>query len=104
VTGHPADPDRASEDAADRADWIRDLDAALSAAGLATRLKETAGCLDVTTTIHSPGHKPTDVVVDEDGYIELHWWRPPDATPQQVAGIIARALNALGAVDQGTGP
>jgi hypothetical protein len=84
-------------DAQAREDWIRDVDAALSAAGLSTRLKETAGCLDVSAAIDQPGRKPGQVIVDEDGYIELHWWSTPRATPQQVARTITSALATLAA-------
>lgn len=90
--------DRARDPGAElRADWIRDVDAALSAAGLGAQLKESAGCLDVTAAIHQSGRKPGEVIVDEDGYVELHWWVPSDATPQQVTGAIISALAALAA-------
>jgi hypothetical protein len=78
-----------------RADWIGDVDAALSAAGLATQLQQTAGGLDITATIHQPGRKTTYVIVDEDGYVEIHWWSSAEATPQQVADAIRGALAAL---------
>ena len=84
-------------DAELRADWIGDVDAALSAAGLATQLKQTAGGLDITATIHQPGRKTTDVIVDEDGYVEIHWWSSAEASPQQVADAIRAALAALAA-------
>lgn len=77
------------------ADWIGDVDAALSAAGLATQLRQTAGGLDITATIHQPGRKTTDVIVDEDGYVEIHWWSSPEATPLQVADAIRGALAVL---------
>ena len=87
-----------------RAQWIRGVDAALSDTGLATRLNETAGCLDVTVTVHEPGRKPTDVIVDEDGYIEIHWWSDPDAPAQQLASLIASALATLAAAPVVAGP
>lgn len=96
MTG-PASPGSEPDDrdGQDRADWIRDLDTALSAAGLSTRLRDSAGGLDLKATIHPPGQKPTDVIVDEDGYVELHWWCEPAATPQQVAAALTAALTAL---------
>jgi hypothetical protein len=99
VTG-PASPDHGREDnaqdpAGDRADWIRDIDTALAAAGLTTRLTETAAGFDVTAALHPSGHKPAEIVVDEDGYVELRWWTDPTATPRQVAAIITRALAAV---------
>lgn len=86
----PDDPDAQA-----RADWIRGIDAALDAAGLAPRLSQTAGGLDVTATIHQPGRRPAEVVVDEDGYLEIRWWSDPGVAPQQVAAAITSALSAL---------
>jgi hypothetical protein len=82
-------------DAQDRSDWIRDIDTALTAAGLTTRIRDSAGGLDLKATIHPPGQKPTDVIADEDGYLEIHWWSDPGATPQQVAEALTTALTAL---------
>lgn len=92
-TGAGPDPD--DPDAQDRQDWIRDLDTALTAAGLSTRIRETAGGLDLKATIHLPGQKSVDVIADEDGYLEIHWWSDPGATPQQVAEALTTALTAL---------
>jgi hypothetical protein len=93
--GSGPDDSARDPDAELRADWIHDVDAALSAAGLATQLQQTAGGLDITVAIHQPGRKTTDVIVDEDGYVEIHWWSSPEATPQQVADAIRGALTAL---------
>jgi hypothetical protein len=100
VTGPAARPDQGREDSAqdlaeDRADWIRDIDTALAAAGLTTRLNQTAAGFDVTAALHPSGDKPADVVVDEDGYVELRWWSDPGATPRQVAAVITSALAAV---------
>ncbi|MGH3396433.1 MAG: hypothetical protein ACRDPO_17265 [Streptosporangiaceae bacterium] len=72
----PDDPDSQA-----RADWIRGVDTALAAAGLATRLNQTAGGLDVTATIHPPGRKPAEIVVDEDGYLEIQLVERPGRGP-----------------------
>jgi hypothetical protein len=102
-TGTGPGPDDTARDpnAELRADWIGDVDAALSAAGLTTQLKQTAGGLDITATIHQPGRKTTDVIVDEDGYVEIHWWSSPEASPQQVADAIRGALAAISAAPAG---
>jgi len=90
--GTPADP----------AAWIRGIAAGLSAAGLAADLHETTASLDVTAVVHQPGRKETEVtrketevIVDEDGYIELRWRTGPGATPAEVTGAITRALTAI---------
>jgi hypothetical protein len=92
-TGSGPGPD--DPEAQDREDWLRGLDTALTAAGFTTRIRDTAGGLDLKATIHPPGQKPTDVIADEDGYLEIHWWSDPDATPQQVAAALTTALTAL---------
>ena len=67
----------------------------LSLAGIATHLHRTRGVLDLTATMRQPGHRETDVVVDQDGYTELHYWADPDATPAEVAYAITSALAAV---------
>jgi hypothetical protein len=75
--------------------WIRGITAGLSAAGLATDLHETTAGLDVTAVVQQPGRRETEVIVDEDGYIELRWWTSPGATPAEVTSTITRALAAI---------
>jgi len=81
--------------AADPAAWVRGIAAALSAAGLTADLHRTAAGLDVTATARPPGLKETEVLVDEDGYIEIRWWAAPGAAADQVAAAITRALTAI---------
>jgi hypothetical protein len=97
VTGPAPGPEPEPDDphAQARADWIRGIDAALGAAGLAPQLNQTAAGLDVTATIHHPGRKPAEIVVDEDGYLEIRWWSDRSLGPQEVAAAITRALTAL---------
>jgi hypothetical protein len=97
VTGPAPGPEPEPDDpyAQARADWIRGIDAALGAAGLAPQLNQTAAGLDVTAAIHHPGRKPAEVVIDEDGYLEIRWWSDPGVAPQQVVAAISRALTAL---------
>jgi hypothetical protein len=74
--------------------------AGLSAAGLTTRVHETQGVLDVTATLDRPSVKAIEVVIDDDGYAELRYWNPPGATPDQVTGVIVRALAAISAAQR----
>jgi hypothetical protein len=66
----------------------------LVAAGLAAAVYNTRGVLDVTATLDRPG-KATEVIVDEDGYVEIRYWNDPDATPEQVTAVITGALAAI---------
>jgi hypothetical protein len=75
--------------------WMRAIAAGLDAAGLDARVHDTCGVLDVTATLHRPGCKEIDVVVDEDGYVELRYWSAPGDTPAQVTATIGRALAAI---------
>lgn len=79
----------------DTAAWLAAITRELIAAGFAADLNETAGGLDLTASMHRPGQKETDVIVDEDGYAEIHWWTQPGATPAEVAAAIARAVTAV---------
>jgi hypothetical protein len=71
------------------------ITARLTAAGLDAAVHETRGVLDIEATWHQDGRKDTTVIVDEDGYVELTWWNPPDATPAQVTAAITAALAAI---------
>jgi predicted glycoside hydrolase/deacetylase ChbG (UPF0249 family) len=86
------------------ATWIRGIAAALTAAGLTADLHHTPVGLDLTATRHPPGQKETEVLVDEDGYIELRWWAVPGATAEQVAAAVTRALAAITAAGDRTQP
>jgi hypothetical protein len=67
----------------------------LAGAGLAAAVHDTRGVLDVTATLDQPGAKATEVLVDEDGYVEIRYWNNPDATPEQVTAVITSALAAI---------
>jgi len=69
----------------------------LAGAGLAAAVHDTRGVLDVTATWDQPGAKATEVLVDEDGYVEIRYWNHPDATPEQVTAVITGALAAIAA-------
>jgi hypothetical protein len=35
------------------------------------------------------------VIVDEDGYVEIRYWNPVGATPDEVAAVIMSALDVV---------
>jgi hypothetical protein len=74
---------------------MRVIAAGLGAGGLVAEVNQTRGVLDVTATLERPGSKPAEVVVDEDGYVELRYWNRPGATPEQVTAVILRALATI---------
>ena len=74
---------------------LRVIGAELSAAGLAIQLHHTPAGLALTATLHHSSRRETDVIVDEDGYTELHYWADPAATPAQAANAIVTALAAV---------
>jgi hypothetical protein len=71
--------------------------AQLSAAGVASVLHETKAGLDLTATLHQPGRRDVEVIIDEDGYAELRWWTAPGATPADMAAVITRAIASVAA-------
>jgi hypothetical protein len=74
--------------------------AALTAAGLTARVHITRGVLDVTATWERADGKAAEVIVDDDGYVEVRYWNHPWATPTQVAAVIVRALAAITATQR----
>lgn len=79
----------------DTAAWLKAIAAQLLTNGLPAVLNETAAGLDMTATLSRPGHKELDVIVDEDGYAELHWWADPGTTPAELAAVITRTVAAI---------
>ena len=79
---------------------MRAIAAGLTDAGLDTCLNETRGVLDVTATLDRPGAKASEVIVDEDGYVELRYWNQPGATPEQMTLVVVRALAAIAAAQR----
>jgi hypothetical protein len=74
--------------------------AALTAAGLTARVHITRGVLDVTATWEGADGKGAEVIVDDDGYVEVRYWNYPWATPAQVGAVIVRALAAITATQR----
>src|SRR5258708_7221483 len=89
----PSEP--AGGDAGETARRMRAIAAGLTAAPLDTHVPDPPGVLDVTASLHRPGHKQTEVILDDDGYIEIRYWNHPGATPGQVTAVITRALTAI---------
>jgi hypothetical protein len=79
---------------------MRAIAAGLTAAGLDVCLNETRGVLDVTATLDRPGAKTSEVVVDEDGYVELRYWNQPGVTPERITLVVVRALVAIAAAQR----
>lgn len=74
---------------------MRAIAAGLGSGGLVAEVNQTRGVLDITATSERPGGKPVEVVVDEDGYVELRYWNRPGATPELVTTVILRALATI---------
>jgi hypothetical protein len=74
---------------------MRAIAAGLGSRGLVAEVNQTRGVLDITATLERPGSRPAEVVVDEDGYVELRYWNRPGATPEQVTTVILRALATI---------
>jgi hypothetical protein len=55
----------------------------------------THGVLDITARLDQPAGKGVEVICDDDGYTQVSYWNPPDATPAQVTAIIAAVLAAI---------
>ncbi len=75
--------------------WLRDIAGKLSAARFDTRLHTTRAGSDLTVTLHHPGRREMEALIDDDGYIELRYWANPAATPAQVAHTIVRAFTIV---------
>ncbi|MDR0343787.1 MAG: hypothetical protein LBI49_11920 [Nocardiopsaceae bacterium] len=80
------------------AEWLRDVAAELTAAGIPAEVHDTRSVPDLTASAPAlDGGKPAEVVADPDGYAEIRYWNPPAATPAQASEVIIRALAAINA-------
>jgi hypothetical protein len=75
--------------------------AALAGAGLAAKVNQTQGVLDITASLGQPGGKAIDVTVDEDRYVQVSYWNAPGATPAHVVAVIAAVVAAITAAMPG---
>ena len=73
---------------------MRAIAAELAAHGLSARLHDTRGTLDLTATVHPPGQREAEIVIDEDGYTELRYWNEPGAGPAQISAVDLHLLAA----------
>jgi hypothetical protein len=69
--------------------------AGLAAAGLAARVHDTRGLLDLAARLEQPCGKTVEVIVDDDGYTQVSYWNPPDATPAEITATLAAVLAAI---------
>ena len=63
----------------DTAVRMQSVAAALTAAGLTAQVHLTRGVLDVTATWERADGKAAEVIVDDDGYVEVRYWNRPGA-------------------------
>src|SRR5215470_16457570 len=81
----------------DAVERLRTIEVGLAAIGLSTRLRESAGKADLTATLHQPGQREIEVVIDADGYTELRYWANLNVTPTQTVATITSALAVIAA-------
>jgi hypothetical protein len=74
---------------------MRAIAAELTAAGLTAQLHDTQGVLDIAAALHRPRCKRVEVIVDEDGYVQISYWNDPAATPSGLVAVINRALTSI---------
>jgi hypothetical protein len=80
---------------------MRATAAELTAAGLDVRVQSTRGVLDITARLRQAGGGSVDVIVDDDGYVQISYWNAPDATSGQMVSVITAALAAIDATALG---
>jgi hypothetical protein len=71
---------------------MRAIAAGLTAAGLTARLHHSRAGWDITAVLDRNGGRETEVIVDEDSYVEIRYWNPAGATPDQATSVIVAAL------------
>jgi len=81
----------------DAVERLRTIEVGLAAIGLSTRLRESAGRADLTATLHQPGQREIEVVIDADGYTELRYWANLNVTPTRTVATITSALAVIAA-------
>jgi hypothetical protein len=67
----------------------------LTASGLAACLNHTGGIPDITARLPGSGGKDTQVIIDDDGYIEIRYWASPQDTPEQITTTLIRMLRGI---------
>jgi hypothetical protein len=79
---------------------MRAITTGLQTAGLTAHLHDTNGVLDISATARRPGNKDTHVIVDDDLYVEFHYWNHSGTPPERVTAVIVRALAAITAAQR----
>ncbi len=74
---------------------LHQVAAGLTKLGLITRIHRTRAGTDLTATLHSPGRRDIQIIVDEDGYTELRYWASLNGTPAAAVTAIAGVVESL---------
>jgi len=74
---------------------MSEIAGALAAAGLDVKVHDTRGVMDATASLDDPGGRSVEVIVDDDGYTQVSYWNPPDATPAQVTAVITAVIAVI---------
>jgi hypothetical protein len=83
---------------------MRAIEAGLSAQGLITHLTDARAGLDLRAVLSPSGKREVEIWIDEDGRVELRYWAPSGASPDQITATAMRALNAVLSTTPEAGP
>jgi hypothetical protein len=92
VTPNQLKLDRTAQDVTS---WMRRIEQVLEYNGLTTHLTDARAGLDLTAVLSPSGKREAEICIDEDGYVEMRYWSPDGATPEQVATAALRALRTV---------
>jgi hypothetical protein len=67
----------------------------LTASGLTARLNHTGDIPDITARLARPGGKDIQIIIDDDGYIEIRYWASPHDSPEQITTTLTRMLRVI---------
>jgi hypothetical protein len=67
----------------------------LTAAGLTACLNVTRDIPDVAARLPVPGGRDIQVIIDDDGYIELRFWTDPGTSPSRITTTVTQAISAI---------
>lgn len=92
VTPHPLKLDPDAQPVTTR---MRAIEAVFASNGLTTHLTDARAGLDLSAVLSPSGKREAEIWVDENGYVEVHYWSPEGATAEQIATTALRALFAI---------
>jgi hypothetical protein len=92
-------PGRAASDPVPVVERMNAIAAQLRAVGLTACVHETRGVLDVTATLRPPGCREIELTVEDDGFVQVSWWSPANATSGQITATVASVLAAITDLD-----